>query len=426
VTSKIRIGLLGLGTVGIGVYKLLKDNSNVEFKKIAVRQLDKNRSLDDVPQHLLTTDTHAVVTDPEIDLVIELIGGQELPYQLIQTALEHHKHVVTANKVVIAHHGQALFDLAKKQNKFLLFEAAVAGGIPVVLPLKLSLAGNHIENIAGILNGTTNYILTQMTENGLGFEQALAMAQEKGFAEADPTADVEGHDAACKIGILASIAYQQAIAQDQIYMQGITQIGSQDIEMAKTLGFVIKLIACASALPDGQIDIRVHPMLLPAQHPLAAIQNENNAIWIRGDAVGEVMFYGKGAGEMPTASAILGDVLTIVACLQANQDVISPLQFSFKHPAQILPIAETHSAFYVRIKTHDTPGVIGQLGKACGDHGVSLNSLMQKGTHSSTHTADIVLLTHRVKEAHFQAAMQAIEALPSTEKIYTLLRVFEG
>jgi homoserine dehydrogenase len=421
----IRLGLLGLGTVGAGVFKILQQFPDISVSKIAVRDVKKQRTLGHIPEHFFTTNVTDVVNDPNIDMIVEVMGGKEYPYQVIKLALEAGKHVVTANKVVIANYGPELFALAEAKGVNLLFEAAVAGGIPIVLPLKTSLAGNHILQIAGILNGTTNYILTRMEQAGLDFATALKEAQEKGFAEADPTADVEGHDAACKIDILASIAYQKSWPQAGIYTEGISKIGSTDIEMARTLGYAIRLIALAKAPQKGRVDLRVHPMLVPVDHPLSKIIYENNAIWVQGDAVGDVMFYGKGAGEMPTASSVVGDVMLIANALQNGQTSLAGLHFNLKEQGEIQPISETMNAYYIRLETEDLPGVIGMLGKACGDHHVSLDAIMQRGVDPQTKTATIVLLTHQVLEANMQAALKEMEAQPSTRQISTVLRVFQ-
>lgn len=422
----VRIGLLGLGTVGGGVFKILSQFDHVKVQKIAVRDLHKLRqNVGHVPQQFFTTQVADVINDPAIDVVVEVMGGKEYPYQVIRMALEAGKHVVTANKVVIANYGPELFELAREKEVNLLFEAAVAGGIPIIMPLKTSLAGNHIQQIAGILNGTTNYILTRMEQANLDFNTALKEAQAKGFAEADPTADIEGHDAACKIGILAAIAYQKQIPGGGIYTEGISKIGSVDMEMARTLGFAIRLIALAKAPQKDKVDLRVHPMLVPLDHPLARILYENNAIWVQGDAVGDVMFYGKGAGEMPTASAVAGDILLVANALQSGRGAISGLQVSLDGLGTLQPIEETQNAYYIRLETDDQPGVIGQLGKACGDHQVSLEAIMQKGVHPDSNTATIVLLTHQVLESNLQAALREIAAQPATRQISTVLRVFQ-
>ncbi len=423
--SPITIGLLGLGTVGTGVYKLLARFPQTAISKIAVKNLDKQRSLSQIPPNTLTAHAEDVIKDPNIDIIVELIGGKEYPYQLIRQALESGKHVVTANKVVIAHYGPELFALAAEKGVNLFFEAAVAGGIPIVLPLKTSLAGNQIQQIAGILNGTTNYILTRMEQAGLDFQAALKEAQAKGFAEADPTADIEGHDAACKISILGSIAYNAYLPQPAVYTEGISNIGAADIEMARTFGYTIKLIALAKGCENNAVDLRVHPMLVPSEHPLAKVAYENNAIWVQGDAVGDVMFYGKGAGELPTASAVVGDILFMTQALQSGQSYLAGMDFSLPGQGSIRPIADTTNAYYIRLEAEDQPGVLGHLGQACGDHNVSLDAIMQKGTHPETKTATIVLLTHEVQEADLQAALKTMQAQSSTKRIHTVLRVFQ-
>lgn len=422
----VRVGLLGAGTVGSGIIKVLSRFPHVQIAKIAVKQLEKQRVLNPELSALLTTDVQAVVDHPDIDIVVEVMGGKEFAYQMIRRALDSGKQVVTANKVVIAAYGPELFQLAAERGVNLLFEAAVAGGIPIVMPLKTSLRGNRIGQIAGILNGTTNYILTRMEQAGLDFSSALQEAQEKGFAEADPAADIEGDDAACKIAILASIVYQCRLDQTGIHTEGISRIDASDIEMARTLGYVIRLIALAKSSQSGLIDIRVHPMLVPFTHPLSKIMEENNAIWVQGDAVGDVMFYGKGAGEMPTASAAAGDVLLIADALRQGQKALSGVDFSMASAdGELMPIMDTVNAYYIKIETDDKPGVVGQLGKACGDHRVSLNAVIQKGTHPKEASATIVLLTHLVRESNLQAALEEIRSQPTTRQIKTVLRVFQ-
>jgi homoserine dehydrogenase len=403
------------------VVKLLSQFEDIVVTHIAVRDAIKPR---EISSEIITTDVDSVVNSPDVDILVEVMGGKDFPYEVIQKALENGKHVVTANKVVIAAHGPELFDLANRNRRSLLFEGAVAGGIPIIVPLKMSLVGNRICQIAGILNGTTNYILTRMEQAGLDFSDALAEAQQKGFAEADPTADIEGHDAASKIGILASIAYKTCVDQSQIHAEGISTIGAEDIEMAKTLGYAIKLIGLAKSSEENAVDVRVHPMLVPLDHPLAKVQFENNAIFVKGDAVGDVMFYGKGAGELPTASAVVGDIVMLARTLQQGQALVAGMQFSASHNVPLLPIAKTTNAYYIRLETEDMSGVIGNLGLACGEHNVSLDAVMQKGTHPETHSATIVLLTHAVQEADMQAALAVIRQQPSTRKVHTVLRVF--
>lgn len=424
--TTIRLGMLGLGTVGGGVYTLLSPHTDIVFNAIAVRNLDKAKAKLGSAAEILTTDVLSVATHAEIDILVEVMGGVDLAYQAIKAALSAKKHVVTANKVVIATYGPELFALAKANGVNLLFEAAVAGGIPIISPLKTSLAANKIEKIAGILNGTTNYILTRMEQACLGFDVALKEAQDKGFAEADPTADVEGHDAACKIAILTALAYGKAVPLDAIYTQGISSVGAQDVSMAEHLGYAIRLIAFSQATETGAVDIRVHPMLVPKTHPLSKIVMENNAIWVSGHAVGDVMFYGKGAGELPTASSVSGDVLLLVNALKHGHSHIPGFDLDWQETATIYPIGETRNSYYIRIETGDQPGVIGHLGQACGDNNVSLKAVLQNEVCEDSEAATIVLLTHEVKESQLQAALKAIEAQPSTRQVHTVLRVFQA
>lgn len=420
--EKVVIGMIGLGTVGSGVFKIFRDNADIFFQKIAVRDASKTRSIDDLDMDLLSQDPHAVVRDPETHVIVELMGGAELARDLVTEALNNGKHVVTANKELIAKHGPELFDLARKNNVRLLFEGAVAGGIPIIMPLKLSLGANRIQEIAGILNGTTNYILTKMTQEGWSFEQALKEAQAKGFAEADPTNDVEGFDVGYKISVLSLIAFKQVIDPLAIHREGITKITAVDIQNARELGYVIKLIGLAKEAADGRLDIRVHPMLIPNEHPLSNVQNEFNAIFVKGDAVGDVMFYGRGAGEMPTASAVAADILAIATGLLKGNEPIPSMIIDPATPAKLLPVGETRSKYYLRLNTKDKPKVIGHLGNACGDAGVSLESVMQKGINPDG-TASIVLLTQEVSESQMNQALETIRQQESTSEIGCMLRV---
>lgn len=433
--KQVTIGMIGLGTVGSGVFKIFRDHPDVFFQKIAVRDANKTRSVSELDPALLSQDPWTVVRDQETQIVVELMGGSDLARELVVEALNNGKHVVTANKELIAKYGPELFDLARKNNVRLLFEGAVAGGIPIIMPLKLSLGANRIQEIAGILNGTTNYILTKMTREGWGFDQALAEAQAKGFAEADPTNDVEGFDVAYKISVLSLIAFKREVDPVTVYREGITRITAEDIKNARELGYVIKLIGFARMTPgplskpdadweglNGRLDIRVHPMLIPDNHPLANINNEFNAVFVKGDAVGDVMFYGRGAGEMPTASAVAADILAIATGLLKGNEPIPSMIIDPASPAKLLPIEETRNKYYLRLNTADKPKVIGQLGNACGDAGVSLESVMQKGT-SESGTASIVLITHEVSERQMNEALAVIKAQDSTQEIGCLLRV---
>ncbi len=420
--KQVVIGMIGLGTVGSGVFKIFRDHSDIFFQKIAVRDSQKNRNITDLDSDLLSQDPFEVVRDPETQVIVELMGGAELARELVVEALNNGKHVVTANKELIAKYGPELFELARKNNVRILFEGAVAGGIPIIMPLKLSLGANKIQEIAGILNGTTNYILTKMTQEGWSFEQALAEAQAKGFAEADPTNDVEGFDVGYKISVLSLIAFKQEVDPLSIHREGITRITAEDIQTARELGYVIKLIGLAKMQADGRLDIRVHPMLIPVSHPLSNIQNEFNAIFVKGDAVGEVMFYGRGAGEMPTASAVAADILAIATGLLKGNEPIPSMIIDPATPAKLLPVGETRNKYYLRLNTNDRPKVIGHLGNACGDAGVSLEAVMQKGINPDG-TASIVLLTQEVTEKQMNQALEAIRQQESTQAIGCLLRV---
>ncbi len=422
VSPKVVIGMIGLGTVGSGVFKIFRDQPEIFFQKIAVKDASKTRTIDDLDLDLLSQDPHAVVSDPETQVIVELMGGAELAKDLVVAAIQNGKHVVTANKELIAKHGPELFELARQHNVRILFEGAVAGGIPIIMPLKLSLGANRIEEIAGILNGTTNYILTKMTQEGWSFEQALQEAQAKGFAEADPTNDVEGFDVGYKISVLSLIAFKQVVDPLAIHREGITHITAEDIENARELGYVIKLIGLAKMTDDGRLDIRVHPMLIPNHHPLSNVQNEFNAIFVKGDAVGDVMFYGRGAGEMPTASAVAADILAIATGLLKGNEPIPSMIIDPAIPAKLQPVGETVNKYYLRLNTKDKPKVIGHLGNACGDAGVSLESVMQKGINPDG-TASIVLLTQAVREDQMNQALSAIREQESTSDIGCLLRV---
>ncbi len=421
--SSIRIGMIGLGTVGTGVYRVLHSRAGLSFSGIAVKNPQKNRGLESLDVSLLTDDPYKIVNDPAVDIVVEVMGGIDPAQGLIIQALKNGKHVVTANKELIAKHGGELFQLAQEHQVRLLYEGAVAGGIPIIMPLKLSLAGNRIEEIAGILNGTTNYILTKMTQEGWDFEQALKVAQEKGFAEADPTSDVDGFDAAYKIAILASLAFQQQVEVSQVFREGITRISHLDIQNAEALGFTIKLLGLARRGENNQLDIRVHPMLVPQAHPLAGIHNEYNAVWVKGDAVGEVMFSGRGAGELPTASAVTGDILAIAHDLSLGNTPIPAMAVTYHGQAQVTPVIENVNRYYIRLDATDHPGVMGNLGQACGEHGVSLEMVVQKGTNADG-TASIVLVTHEVPEKKMQQALDQIAQQPTTKQVGCMLRVW--
>lgn len=421
----INVGMMGLGTVGRGVYRILKDNrtgieqkvgARIEIKKILVRDLAKNRGV--VPEEgILTTNISDIVENAGIDLVVEVMGGINPALEYSLRALEHGKSLVTANKDMVALHGRELFEAAEANSCDVLFEASVAGGIPIIRPLKECLAANRIEQVIGIINGTTNYMLTRMSKEGLDFDQVLQEAQNLGYAEADPSADVEGFDAARKLAILSSIAFNTRIGLNQVYVEGITGITAEDIAYANELNYVIKLLGIAKDSAAG-IEVRVHPALLPKSHPLAAVNDVYNAIFIRGDAVGDVMFYGRGAGELPTASAVVGDVMNAARNLLKNvPGIISCTCFEEK---LVKPMSSTSTKYFVRLNVADKPGVLAGIALVFGNNQVSLSSVLQR--HTTGHSAEIVLVTHEVLEGNFQNAMKSIKELPTVHQITSVIR----
>ncbi len=434
-----KVGLLGLGTVGTGTVQILLSPTGrqpllqeITIHRVGVRSLDKAR-LVSLPSEVLTTDLEAIVTDPAIDIVVEVMGGLEPARSLILNAIAHGKHVVTANKAVIARYGDEIFTAAEEAGVYVLLEAAVGGGIPVIQPLKQSLGVNRIKSVTGIVNGTTNYILTRMQTEGGEFADILTDAQQLGYAEADPTADVDGLDAADKIAILASIAFAGRIKLQDVHCEGIRQVSAADIAYAEKLGFVIKLLAVAkreeTALaadtPDSEmLEMRVHPTLVPKTHPLASISGVYNAILVEGEPIGQVMFFGPGAGSGPTASAVVSDILNIAAVLKTAQEThqLHPLlSCAHQHYCAIAPISELVTRFYARFLTKDSPGVIGHLGTCFGKHNVSLESVVQTGFRGEL--AEIVVVTHDVREGNFRQALDEIRTLEAVDSIPSILRV---
>jgi len=420
--AKTALGIFGLGTVGTGVVTLLTGNPQFEIRAIALRDRNKPRDVD-LSQFEITDDPFKLADDPKIEILVEVAGGVNPAYEVVKRAITNGKHIVTANKELIARHGPEIFDLANRHNVTIFFEAAVGGGIPLISTLQRGLQANRISRVAGIVNGTTNYILTRMEQERKSFAEALSEAQSAGFAEADPTDDVEGRDVAYKIAILSSLAFQVPIEVEKVYRQGITAISDLDITLAAEFGYRIKMIGLAQPGDDGDnsLDVRVHPMLVPRHHPLAGIEGVNNAIFIKGSAVGEIMLYGPGAGRFPTASAVVGDIINLASAIKLP-DFARYFQLPISSQvSEIFPIGETTNAYYIRLETEDTPGVIGNLGHAFGEHRVSLHSVMQK--HVADDAATIVLLTHQVKEKQAQAALAQISAQPTTRQIGVVLRV---
>lgn len=420
--KKVRIALLGLGNVGKGVWNILKVNKqaimkrsgyDIEIAKILVRDKRKKRNVD-VPQELLTTDADEIFNDDSIKIVVEVMGGLEPAKTYILKAIRRKKHVVTANKFLIATDGQQIFKEAEEQGVIVNFEASVAGGIPVIHGINESLTANRIEEVAGIINGTTNYILTKMTLEGMDFETALKEAQEKGYAEADPTSDVENYDAVYKLGILSTLAFETEVDVNKIYREGITRIKSKDIEYARELGYVIKPLAIVREA-DGRLEARVHPAMIPAIHPLANVNESFNAIFIRGNAVGDLMLYGRGAGELPTGSAVVGDIISVL-----RDEEVPQIKRQYTHK-EIVPPEGIKSQYYLRITVKDQPGVLGKIATIFGQNQVSILSFIQKPKKEDF--VSLVLVTHDTIEGNVAKSLKDIEKLDMVDKIKNVIRI---
>lgn len=424
--GKIKIGLLGMGTVGSGVWKILDINKDevlrncgctIEVSKILVNDLDKERDVN-APASLYTDDFNQILEDDEIEIIVEVMGGIEPAKEYILKAMDKKKHVVSANKALIASHGKEIFEKAEIENVMFLYEASVAGGIPVLSTIRESLSGNKVEEVMGIVNGTTNYILTKMTKDGVDFDSVLKEAQDKGYAELDPTADIEGYDAAHKLAILGSLSFGTNIDLSCIYREGITKITTVDIEYAKELGYAVKLLAIGKDR-DGDIEVRVHPTFIPLDHPLSSVGDAFNAVFLKGNAVGDLMFYGKGAGDMPTGSAVVGDIV----------DVVKNKENIYRAPAcemekVVKPMEETVCKYYIRIMVEDKPGVLGRIAAEFGKNDVSLASVIQKGR--KTPTVSLVFITHNSKEGNVRHAMDSILSIDNVVEVANLIRVENG
>lgn len=425
--ESIKIALLGLGTVGTGVYKVLKAQkeemvrklgAQVEIKKILVRNLEKAAAKVDDPS-VLTNDWKEILNDPEIQIVAEVMGGMEPARTYMKEALEAGKNVVTANKDLLAAKGRELLDAAKENQRDLLFEASVAGGIPIIRPLKECLAGNHLDEIMGIVNGTTNFILSKMTDQGMEFEEALAMATELGYAEADPTADIEGYDAGRKVAIMASIAFNSRVTFDDVYTEGITKITAKDIRYAREMGYEIKLLGVAKNTEEG-IEARVHPMMIPSPHALASVKDSFNAVFVHGDAVGDAMFYGRGAGELPTASAVVGDIFDIVRNILAG--CCGRIGCTCYKELLIKKMDDIESRYFLRLQVEDRYGVLASIASVLGNNCVSIAQIIQKAKRQDL--AEIVVITDKVRERHFRDALKVIEGMSLVKKISSVIRVY--
>lgn len=422
----IRVGLIGLGTVGSGVVEILKKHRDdfrsragvdIELARFADRNEDRFEGLG-LPAEACTTDAFALIDDPSLDVVIELIGGTGVARDVVLTALGSGKSVVTANKALMATSGEDVMEAAERSGVDIAFEASVGGGIPIIGPLKHSLTSNEIVSVMGIVNGTTNYMLTRMAEDGLDYASALAEAQAKGFAEADPTADVDGFDAAAKIAILASIAFNSRVVMPQVPNEGIRSIGPADISYAREMGSTIKLLAIANRTSSG-VDIRVHPTMIPNSHPLASVNGVYNAIYVVGDAVGETMFFGEGAGSLPAASAVVGDLIEVARRIQSG---CAPLVgCTCTEALPVRDIADLETGYYIRLEVADKPGVLAAVASVFGTHGVSIASVIQKRAEAGV--AEIVYVTHVAREAGVRAALAEIEALDVVDRTAAVIRV---
>lgn len=422
----IKIGLLGLGTVGSGVYKIIerqkeemvkKTGARLEIAGILVHNLNKVR--DGVDTSLLTDRWEDIINNDEISIVIEVMGGIEPAKTMILEALNSGKNVVTANKDLVAEYGRELLDAAENNGVDFLFEAAVAGGIPIIRPLKQCLAANEMDEVIGIVNGTTNYILTKMFEEGMDFDEALEKATELGYAEADPTADIEGLDAGRKVAIMASIAFHSRVTFSDVYTEGITKISARDINYAKEFGNVIKLLGVAHNTEDG-IEVSVHPMMIPQEHPLASVRDSFNAVFVHGDAVDDVMFYGRGAGEFPTASAIMGDVIDVVRDIQYH--CTGRISCTCYRETKVKEFREVKNKFFLRMQVDNKPGVLAAIASVFGVHQVSISKVIQKIITDGV--AELVIVTEAVKEYHMENALEHLKDMETTREISSVIREY--
>jgi len=423
--KKINIGLIGLGTVGSGVVKTLNNFDYIDIKKIAVKNINKKRNIDNLDETMLTTDAFSVANDPEIDILVEVIGGVDPAFDLIKTAIKNKKHIVTANKELLAKHGEELFKLASENNVVIMYEAAVGGGIPIIMPVKMTLSANRIDKIAAILNGTTNYILTKMDEENADYAEVLAEAQKLGYAETDPTGDVEGFDAAYKIATLATIAFKKRVKIQNIHREGITKISAKDMAYAKQLGYKIKLIALAK-MDGNNADVRVHPMLVKSSHTLAHINGVTNAVLLEGEPVGQVILSGPGAGEFPTASSVVGDIIAICSELHKSDAMLPMMRCNHSENATPVSIADTKNKYYLLLNVSNVPGVIGTIGAICGKHNINLASLLQKDNEEAGgNTAEVVVVTAKCLESDVQAAIEELNANDCINQVISLIRVMD-
>jgi len=426
--KKVKIALLGLGNVGRGVWMILNSNKEeimkrcgyeVEVAKVLVRDRNKPRGVE-IPDELITTDFNDILNDDTIKIVVEVMGGIEPARDYMIKCMDKKKHIVTANKMLLATGGDELFEKADEKGIMFNYEASVAGGIPIIKGIDESLTANKIETLYGIVNGTTNYILGKMELEDADFSDALKEAQEKGYAEADPTSDIEGFDAQYKLAILASLAFGSKIDVKNVYREGITSIEAVDMKYAKEFKMAIKLLAIAKEI-NGKIELRVHPTMIPKKHPLANVYDSYNAVFIKGNAVGDVMFYGRGAGDLPTGSAVVSDIVSIV---RSNVDTENPNPVVKNNlwKREILDMGDVESKFYIRATVKDESGVLGEITAILGRHNVSIRSVIQKGDEEAGQVT-IVLVTHRTNEAQVNSAIKEITDLKSVDKIDNIIRI---
>jgi homoserine dehydrogenase len=428
----VKIGLLGFGTVGSGTFRVLENNREeitrragrrIEIAGIAVRDVAKARAVvgDAIP---VFDDVRRIVTDPEIDIVVEVIGGTTVAKEAILAAIVRGKHVVTANKALLALEGNQIFTAARQQNVMVAFEAAVAGCIPTIKVLREGLAANRIEWIAGIINGTCNFILSEMRAKGLSFDAVLAEAQRLGYAETDPTFDVEGIDAAHKVTLLASIAFGIPVQFAKTYVEGITKLTDKDITYAEELGYRIKLLGITRRTAEG-IELRVHPTLIPAERIIASVDGAMNAILVKGNAAGVTMYYGAGAGSEATASAVLADVIEVTRLMRSEPEERVPY-LAFQHDAMsdlaVLPMDDVETSYYLRVRVRDEVGVLADIARTLADAGISIDAMLQKGAGDIDNETDIVILTHRTRERNFNQAIAALGHLPAIRAEYSRIR----
>ncbi|MBC7206466.1 MAG: homoserine dehydrogenase [Methyloversatilis sp.] len=431
----INVGLLGIGTVGGGTWTVLTRNQEeitrragrpIQITAVADRDVERAKSMTGGAARV-TGDAFEVVRDPSIDIVVELIGGYTVAKQLVLEAIANGKHVVTANKALLAVHGQEIFAAAQAKGVMVAFEAAVAGGIPIIKAVREGLTANRIDWIAGIINGTTNYILSEMRDKGLTFADALADAQRLGYAEADPTFDIEGVDAAHKITLLSALAFGIPVQFDRAHIEGITKLTAEDIRYAEELGYRIKLLGITKRKADG-FELRVHPTLIPSKRLIANVEGVMNAVVVKGDAVGATLYYGRGAGAEPTASAVIADLVDVTRLHTADPEHRVP-HLAFRadqlSDTPILPISEVESAYYLRLRVQDKPGVLADITRILADQGISIDAMLQKEPSEGEQQANIIMLTHVTREKQVDAAIVRIEALDSTVGAVTRLRLEE-